>query len=412
MQSRLTWNRQVLPNGTRVLTYPKPSNLTAQLAVAVEYGANDDQDGQAGAAHFLEHMVPGGSETRINLSREIEQLGGLAEFYTNHEYTLHTADVLPGKLTRAAEIMSKLVCNGAFQVEQFRAEQKIILQELAEAADDPNHQVSEMLLQNLFMKHPVRRPVGGYPKTVRRLSVAELTNIYREHYVPKNLIVILTGNYSEEDARRIMKSFSQSQSQPVPEKQVRSGEVAPPKRSATKRKEGLVQSYLSVGARTTHAKSPDVAALDVLNVVLGVGASSRLFIELRERRALAYSVSSSQTDGLDFGFFTVDCATNQKQTKQAESVILKELARLRNENVPETELKKGKDVILSDIFRAMDNLEACPEILAFMEVQFGNENALAEYTQRIRTATADQVRGVAERYLSEGSLSTAVLKPS
>jgi len=412
MQSRLTWIRKALPNGTRMLTYPKPSNLTAQLAVAVEYGANDDQDPQAGAAHFLEHMVPGGSETRIGLSREIEQVGGLAEFYTNHEYTLHTADVLPAKLARAAEILSTLVCNDAFQDGQFRSEQKIILQELAEAADDPNQQVNEMLLKNLFKNHPVRRPVGGNPKTVRCLSLAELTKIYLEHYVPKNLIVILTGNYSEEDARDVLQSFSQIQRKPSPEKQMRNAEVATPKRTTTKRKAGLVQSYLSVGARTTRAKSIDVAALDVLNVVLGVGASSRLFIELREKRALAYSVSSSQTDGLDFGFFTVDCATNQKQTKQATSVILKEFARLRNENVPEAELNKGKDMILSNIFRAVDNLEACPEILAFMEIQFGNENALAQYAQRVRAVTADQVRAVAERYLSEGSLSTAVLNPS
>jgi predicted Zn-dependent peptidase len=411
MQESLTWHRQVLPNGVRVLTYPKPSSLTVQLAAAVEYGANDEPDEHAGAAHFLEHMVPGGSETKINLSREIERLGGLAEFFTNHEYTLHTADVLPNKLVQAAKIVSALLFDGEFEEEKFRKEQKIILQELAEAADDPNEQVNEMLLQSLFRKHPVRRPIGGYPKTVRALTLHELAKIHNQNYVPQKLIVVLSGNYSNQDAESTLNEFAQKIGKPAPKRQTLTPEVAPIKKKATKCKPGLVQSYLSVGARTTHSKSPNVAALDVLNVVLGVGASSRLFIELREKRAFTYSVSSSQTDGLDFGFFSVDCALKQKHANEAERIILRELSRIRNEDVPVEELNKGKDVILGDIFRAIGNLEVCPEILAFMEIQFGNEHSLVDYTERVKAVTGEDVREVAEKYLREENLATAILAP-
>lgn len=361
MHSRLLWKRQLLPNGIRVLSYPKPSSLTAQLAVAIEYGANDDSDEQAGAAHFLEHMVPGGSRKRIETSRELERLGGLSDFFTNPEYTMSIVDVVPHKLVEASQNMLPLLFEGSFEEEQFYVEQKIIFHELAEVADDPHERVNEMLRQCLFKGHPVRRSVGGNKKTVRNLSLPQLTEIYSRQYSPKNAILILSGNFSERDFSSICHDFEGEEKHKESKREVRQPEIGLSKRIALKKKAGLALAYLSLGARTTNSSNPDVAALDVINVVLGVGASSRLFIELREKRALTYSISSSQTDGLDFGYLGIDCALKQKHIEEAERLILNELFKLRDQKVPEVELTKGKDMILGDIFRGVDSGETCPK---------------------------------------------------
>ena len=411
MNKGLHWQRQLLPNGVRLLLYPKPSTMTAQLSVVVQYGSNDDPDAQAGAAHFLEHMVPGGSTQRIGLSREVERLGGFIDFFTNHEYTMCLADVTPNKLEQASHVMSALFLDDCFAEEQFCSERKIIFHELAEVADDSREKVDEMLAQCLFKTHPVRRPIGGYVKTVRQLSLEELTQIYLQHYVPQNMILILTGNFSEKDVQVAVQDFSCKPIQKAPIREMRSPEVSAPLGTATKKKAGLSQTYMSIGARTTYSGHPDVPAIDLLNVILGAGASSRLFIELREKRAYTYDVGSSQTDGSDFGFFSVNCAVKQKHVEEAERLILKELSQLKTEKVPDEELNKGKDMILGDIYRGVDNAESCAEILAIMEVQFGNENALIDYLNRVKAVTANDVRDVANRYLQEDRFATAILAP-
>ncbi len=411
MNSSLLWKRQQLPNGLRVLLYNKPSRLTAQIAVAVEYGARDDIDAQAGSAHFLEHMVPGGSEKRIILSRQVEQLGGFSDFYTNQEYTLSMIDVPPKKLQLASKIMSGLLLDGAFEEKQFRSERKIIFNELAEVADDPNEKVNEMLRQCLFKSHPVRRPIGGYIENVRQLSLPCLTEVYLQRYAPQNMILVLSGNYSQQDIETVTAAFAFNTMHKAVRREKLSPETSIPQKQVVKKKAGLNQTYMTIGARTTSSTDPDVPALDVLNVILGFGASSRLFIEMREKRGLAYSINSAQTDGLDFGYFSIECALKEKNAKKAIELILKEISNLRNKTVTEDELNKGKDMILGDALRGMDDAESCPEILAIMEMRFGNETALEDYVTRVKAVNATEVRDVANKYLQEDDFATAILTP-
>ena len=411
MHNSLLWKKQTLSNGLRVLTYPKPSALTAQLAMAVEYGANDDSDEQAGAAHFLEHLVPGGSPSRIRRSREFERLGGVSNFFTNPEYTLCNVDVTPNKFAEASEALSSLMFDASFEEQQFGVEQRIILHELAEVEDDPHEKINEMITQSLYQKHPIRRPTGGFRRTVRALSLSELTQIYRQRYSPQNMILVLSGNFSEKDFSVAVGDFTREGCQKALKKQLTGPETVHPRKTAAKTKLGLSQAYLSLGARTVSSSNPDVAPLDVLNVILGVGASSRLFIELREKRALAYSIGSAQTDGLDFGYLNVDCALKEKRTQEAEALILKELARLRNESSTEAEVAKAKDMILGDVFRGIDDAEICPEILTFMEMHFGSEKGLVDYINEIKRVKAENVLEVANKYLAEDEIATAILAP-
>ena len=100
-----------------------------------------------------------------------------------------------------------MLFNADFEEEKFRQERKIILNELAEALDDPTERIEELLLKSLFKKHPVNRPVGGFPKTVKRLTLDELSKAHKTNYVPQNMILILTGNFSEETAAMVLKNF-------------------------------------------------------------------------------------------------------------------------------------------------------------------------------------------------------------
>lgn len=410
MHSSLHWKRSVLPNGLTVLLFPRASGMTTQLAIALKYGSNADAEGKSGTAHFLEHMIAGGSPERITLSRDIERLGGCLDFFTTHDYTMTVADVAPEKVDRASNIMSQLLFDSHFEKENFERERKIILHEIAETADNPWVQIDEMLTQCLFRRHPVRLPVSGYKKTVRNLALNDIAETHNAHYVPGNIILVITGQFLEKNVENILQNFDSTQSSKPLTNNLDCPENQPPKEIA-RTKAGLSQAYLSIGARTVSGKHPDIPALELINIILGGGASSRLFIEMREKRALAYNILSSQECGMDYGYFHIDCAVKTKNLNKTIKLLLKELKKIRTEEVPEAELNKAKDMILGAIYREIDSSTNLPETLASMEMLFNSKNALTDYIQNLKAITLKDIAEVANKYFNENNYSTVTLTP-
>jgi predicted Zn-dependent peptidase len=411
MTTAMFWRRNILPNGLTVLQFPRQSANTTQLSVAVEYGSNQEPEEIAGVAHFLEHMLAGGSQKRIELSRSIENSGGILDFYTDHEHMMSMMDVLPGKLTEASFIISELLFSSNFEEEKFGQERKIILNELAEALDDPTERIEELLLKSLFKNHPVNRPVGGFPKNVKRLTLDQLSNAHQTNYIPQNMILILTGNFSEEEAALVLKNFKERSLQKPFSRNVFPIETAKPVPLVVEEKSGIAQTYLSMGARTVCSSHQDVPTLDLMSALLSGGTSSRLFIELREKHALTYDVNSNHNKGVDFGYFGINCAVKDKNLAKAKQVILKELAKLRTEKVPMDELEKTKNLIVGASLRGMDDPQDCSEILAYMEMQFKSENALVDHVAKVKAVTSKNILEAANTYLQEEYLATVILKP-
>ena len=394
-----------------MLLYPRMSSMTAQLSVAVAYGSNSDPEENAGMAHFLEHMTAGGSAKQIERSRRIELMGGYLDFSTANEDTMIVSDVTPNKLCKASETLSELLFDYTFEEVKLLSERKIILHEIAEAEDDPWTSVNELLTKNLFKEHPVKRPILGFKKTVSHLSLDELDRVRKTRYVPQNIVLILTGNFSDKDAETVALNFGNVENKEAISNGKLPVENAKPREETKKAKTGITQTYLSMGARTVHSLHPDMPALNVIDTLLGVGASSRLFIELREKKALAYSIESAYEYGSDYGYFHIDCAIESKRLEETKCLLHKEMEKLRNEKVPENELNKVKDMIAGTILRTVDSPVDFPETIAVMEIQFNNEYALQEYLEKVKALSAKDILEVANKYLCKDSFSTAILYP-
>jgi len=411
MSNSLVWQRKVLSNGLTVLLYPRPQANTAQLALAVEYGSNQEPAELAGVAHFIEHMLAGGSEQRIEQSHSIENFGGVMDLYTDREQVAGVVDVLPEKLEGASKILSDLFFGDGFESGKFEVEQKIILNELAEVADVPTIKVEEMLLENLFEYHPIRRPIGGYTKTIKHLTLPQLTQEHKTNYEPQNMRLILSGNFNKKNQDNILESFSNKEKTENPSTPQVKLESSKPKEMVVKEKAGITQSYLSIGARTINATHKDAPALDLIGTLLGGGTSSRLFIELREKHAITYDVNSAHCKGSDFGYLSVNCAVNTQKATKAQKLILKELEKLQTSLVPQEELERAKQIMLGGILRGMDDSHDAMEIINYMEAQFGSELGLQEYVANIQGVTSKDIQTVAAQYLNKAELGIAILKP-
>lgn len=203
----------------------------------------------------------------------------------------------------------------------------------------------------------------------------QLKKAHEMNYVPQNMIMILTGNLSEKTYEKVLKNFKTKTAEKAPSKKALPIETANPKPLVIEKKAGLSQTYLCAGVKTVCSKHKDATALDLISAILSGGASSRLFIELREKHAITYDVQSDHTIGVDWGYLNINCAVKSKNTTKAKDLIFKELFKLRTEKVPLDEVERAKNQILADILRALDNPTQLSDVLAYMEIQFKSEKS-------------------------------------
>ena len=411
MPGSLSWKRRVLSNGLVVLLYPRLSAMTAQLSVAIKYGSNDDFADRIGTAHFLEHMLVGGSSNRIRLNHEIERLGGIANFETSKECTFSIVDVFPERLSEASKVISGLIFDSSFEKDKLELERKVILNEIAEASDDPGDKTEETLLKCLFRRHPVRNPILGSKKTVSEITLPDIEEARGNYYCPRNMILILTGKFSEKEAKKVLEVFQDRNNAGSILRVNRSAEVCKPRRQASTKRSGITQAYLSFGFKTPPAKDVDIPTLELINAILGIGESSRLFVELREKRALTYGYDSVNVAGLDFGYFSVSCAVKSQSLNLTQSIIHGEFEKLKVNPVTNSELEKSKNLILSDVLRSIDSAHNFPRILTDLEMYFENENALIQYVNKIKSLTKQNIVEVANKYFLENNYATSIITP-
>jgi predicted Zn-dependent peptidase len=412
MHNSLTWKRNVLSNGLTVLQYPRSSSTMAQLSVAIAYGSNDDSEENGGTAHFLEHMLVGGSQNRIKLHNEIERLGGQSNFETSDEFTFSTVNVFPQKIAQASKVLSGLLFDPTFTQEKLELERKVILNEIAEAYDDPRERVAETLVKSLFKKHPSRNPVSGSKKTVNRLTLDEIGKAHENYYVPQRMILILTGSFTDKDAETILQDFQDREnSGSIQRRNTLINEVEP-KTETVLKKSGITQAYLSFGFRTVPAKDKDTPTLDLIDAILGMGESSRLFVELREKRALTYDFESTNASGLDYGYFSIDCAVNVKALNKTKSIILNELQKLKTQPITKSELDKSKNLASGTIYRQIDSSQGLPRLLAYDEIHFKSENALGDFLSKINSISPQDIMKTANGYFQDENYATVILLPT
>ncbi len=411
MTNNLLIKRTTLPNGIRLVQFPRSQKMTAQLSVVIHHGSKIASEKSAGIAHYLEHMVGGGSKEHIEAMHSIEQNGGFLDLSTELEYTIGSADVFPERLNETSQLLSKLFFQYDFEKNKFDLEKKVILNEIAESFDEPWNIVDDMLRKNLYNIHPVRHPILGYPKTVRNFSFDEIIDAKQTFYTPQNTILILSGKYSDRIAESVVQNFIEIEKSKNLSKKYDCIEEGNPKKTSRKTKAGVSTVYIGFGYRTAFGNHQDNPALELFSTIMGTGESSRLFRELREKRALAYRIESSNCSGEDFGFFSIQCAVKSSKIKETTNLILKEITNLKTKKVSDEELAKVKNMIIGDFFRGIDHSFNLQVQLTRLELLFADDCAIPKYLEKIESRSVDDLIEVATKYFGESNSSRVLLTP-
>jgi predicted Zn-dependent peptidase len=406
------YQRTVLDNGLRVVSSTLPHTRSVSISFYVGAGSRYESDEQAGVSHFLEHMLFKGTlrrPTPREISEEIEGVGGIMNAATDKELTVYWAKVGHQHFERAFDVLADNLLNSIFAPLEIEKERQVIFEELAATEDSPGDLAGLLIDEVVWPDQALGRDVGGSPATVAALDRPAMQAYLARQYVPENCVLAVAGNVDHEQvvaaAHRQLSGWQRAawgSWQPAVD-----GQQARRVRLRTKRCE---QAHLCLAVPAYGSEHPDRFALDVLNVVLGEGMSSRLFLEIRERRALAYDVGSYVNRYLDSGSAVVTASVEPKRAAETVRVVAAELLRAR-EPLPAEEVAKGREYLKGRLQLRMEDTGSVASWLGRQELLRGRILTVDEVLALLDRVSVDDLQRVADDLFRAERFNLAVVGP-
>lgn len=399
--------RTVLPGGLRVVTEAVPTMRSVSFGMWVGVGSRDESGKQAGASHYLEHLLFKGTNQRsaLEISAAIDRLGGEINAFTAKEFTCFYARVLDADLPVAVDVVTDMVLSSTVTGPDFESERGVILEEIAMHDDDPGDVVHDTFAQTVFGDTPLGRPILGSVGAIETLRRDTVRRYYRRWYRPEHLVVAAAGNLNHAAVVRLVKKAfaaggvslndeapaSPSVRRVQPRPKAGGGAIVIPR--ATE------QVNLVLGVPGVDRNDPRRFALAVLNSALGGGMSSRLFQEVREKRGLAYSVYSYHAQYSDAGLFGVYAGCLPKKVDDVLDLCRAELQRVCHRGVTAEELERGKGQLRGSLVLGMEDTGSRMNRIGKSELVYGQMLSVDEVLSRVEAVTLDDVRDVASGVL-------------
>jgi len=428
--------RTVHPSGLRILTEAMPGARSATIGFWVGVGSRDEQaeqhdaPGSLGSTHFLEHLLFKGTPARdaMQIATGFDRIGAENNALTAKEYTCYYAKVRDVDVDDTVRVLADMVTNSLLDPEEFENERGVILEELAMAADDLADVANERFFEAVFGAHPLGRPIGGSPETIRAARRDDVMAHYRGRYDPSNLVVSVAGAIDHDRLVRSVVAALAASHEPrwstdrerAPMRRLRSpgGGEAPVGIDAAGSGHGThvteresEQLNILIGTRGLAAGDPRRFAFGLMNGVLGGGMSSRLFQEIREKRGLAYTAYSFGSSYSDGGLFGMYAGTAPEKAGEVIELAAAELRKIAEGGITEEERDRALGQLAGSSALSLEDSDTRMARLARAELGTGELFSLDASLERFDAVTADDVKAVA-RFLAAGPQKVVVVGDS
>jgi predicted Zn-dependent peptidase len=401
-----------LPDGPRVISARVPGSRSVSIAAYVLAGSRHEAAGQAGVAHFMEHITFKGTAaypTTRAISEAIEGVGGSFNAATERESTVYWVRVPAREAARGVDVLGELIVRPKLEDAEIDHERTVIIEEIRSYLDDPSEYAQILLQQALFGTGAMGREICGDEADIRTLPEQTIRDFWSATYRPTNIVVAVAGDLDHERALELVgPSFGRGDG-------ARTAFAASPVLPAGERyllgHRDASQAQLAIAVPAYRRDHPDAWPLSVLNGVLGDGMSSRLFLSVREERGLAYDVGSGVTEYADAGSLAIYAGVDPKGLDAALKAILAELERLRQEPVPADELARAKAYLSGGLELRMDDSRHVASWLGGQEALHDRVLSLEEALAAIDAVQAADVQRVAGELFRDDQLRMAVVAP-
>ena len=369
---------------------------------------------QAGLSHFVEHLCFKGTERRPTakeLSETIDGVGGILNGGTDKELTVYWAKVARPHFLLALDLLVDMLRNSKFDPVDMENERKVIIEELNMSMDSPQSRVDMLIDEVIWPTQPLGRDVAGSKETVAAIDRNMLLDYQSTHYLPSNTVVGVAGDISHNEVVDSVTAVLGDWPDGVPGTWFPADNGQDTSRLVAEQRK-TEQVHLCLAVRGIWHMHPDRFILDLLNLILGEGMSSRLFLEIRERRGLAYEVHSHVSHFHDSGSVNIYAGVDPKRVEDAIEAILMELVKLREEQVSEAEIIKAKELGKGRLMLRMEDTRSVAGWMGGQELLMGHILTVDEVISIFDAVTASDLQRVARELFLSNKLCLALVGPS
>jgi predicted Zn-dependent peptidase len=397
-----------LPSGLSVVTDRMPHLESASLGVWIGSGSRDEASDEHGISHLLEHMAFKGTKRRNarQIAEEIEAVGGDLNAATSIESTAYYARVLKADVPLALDVLSDILSNPTFDVEELRREQNVIVQEIGAVEDAPDDLVFDRLQEIAFPKQSVGRSILGTPETVRSFTPGRLRNYLKRNYCAPDMIVAAAGAVDHQavvaEVEKRFAAFS-GPGAPTPEAATFCGGTRVETRD-------LEQVHIALALEGLPVGHEQLYSLQVFTSVLGGGMSSRLFQEVREIRGLCYTINAFHMPYSDVGLFALYAGTDETDAPELMRVVIDQIGDA-TETLNETEVARAKIQLKAGLLMALESSEARIGQLGRQMLAYGRPIPLDEIVSKVDAVTVESARAAGRMLIGRSPPAISALGP-
>jgi len=409
----MNYKKTTLSNGLRILTVPMKNTETVTVIIMIGVGFRYETEREAGLSHFIEHMMFKGTKKRpttLDISETLDSIGGEFNAFTGVDKTMYYAKVDAKHSEVALDVISDMFLNSKMEEAEIEREKGTIIQEINMIEDTPIIDV-EIILGNLMYK---KNPLGSHPtgskKTVSAFKRKDFVDYLNRFYVANDSVVCIAGNFDEKKTLGLVKKYFSGMKKGIKPKYRKVTENQKKPELMIKQK-NTDQTHFLLGSRAFDFNHKDRFALGLLSIILGGNMSSRLFIEVRERRGLAYQIKTSVDAFEDCGYLATQAGVNHDKLELTIETILNEYRKIYTEKVSRKELQKAKDFIKGKSVMSFESSDDVAMFFIDQEVKKRKIMALPEIFEKIDKVTESDILRVAKNVFQNKKLNLAVIGP-
>lgn len=394
----MQWQMSILKNGLRVLTSTRPHLETVSLGVWVKTGSAFETEDMNGISHFFEHTCFKGTtkRTALQISEEIEDVGGQMNAYTSREFTAFYAKMLKEDTELALDMISDILLNATFPEEELQKEREVVVQEIKQSIDTPDDIIFDYLQETAFPNQPLGRTILGPAEKVRSFTANTLQNYLSTNYAAENIVACAVGNIEHETFVKMVearwKNYKTKTNFKIETQQYKGGFFI--------EKRDIEQAHIALGFQGFKYESEDYYPGIIFSTLFGGGMSSRLFQEIREKRGLVYSVYSFANSHTQNGLFGIYAGTGKEELEKLTPVIAEEIHKVCNEKVSEKELRRAKTQLKASMLMGLESSSSSAEVLARQMLLFNRIIPIEEMVSRVENVNLDDIQNIAQKIFS------------
>ena len=405
--------RTKLPNGLTILEIPSSDAESVVVDFFVKTGSRSETEKESGISHFLEHFLFKGTKkysSALAISALVDGIGGEMNANTGKEHTQFYIKAASQHLPLIFEVLTDMMQFPLFDRSELEREKGVIVEEINMYKDTPMYEIENVLERVMWPKDALGRDIAGKKETVTQFTREMFLNYINRHYQLPNMILGVSGKYNQKKLWQLIEKHWSKQ----PKKKHHGWDKAKDKQSGPRLKvefKQTEQAHLAFGFKGLAYGDKRGAAQSVLSAILGGGMSSRLFMEVRERRGLAYYVRASGSNYQDTGLFQIGSGVQVGKIEEAIKVILAELKKIKNSPVGQEELKKAKEFIKGKSTLALEDNQVRLDWFLDRAAFYPNIITPAEAFKKIDAVTVSEIQKLSQDLFQKKAMSVAVIGP-